>query len=65
MPQATAIACLMLAAEANVQEVSEYAQRIPGVDADAVRAAVAELLQGYERPRLDARACELALAGDD
>jgi hypothetical protein len=65
MSQATAIACLVLTTDADVRELSAYAQRIPGVDADAVRAAVAELLQGYERPRLDARACELALAGDD
>jgi hypothetical protein len=55
----------MLAVEADAADVRAWAQRIAGVCPDAVLAAVAELLESYARPRLDARACQIALAGDD
>ncbi len=63
--QVVAIACMMLGVEAPGTDVHAWAQRIPGVDPDAVVDAISELLRGYERPRLDAFACHIALAGDD
>ena len=61
-----AIACVVLAAEASAEEVhSRYAALLPGVAAEDVLSAVADLLQAYERPALDANACQLALAADE
>lgn len=55
----------MLAADAPPWDAHSWAQRSPGVNPQAVCAAMEELLQAYERPVLTTRACHIALASDD
>jgi len=63
--QVVAIACLMLAADAPLSNAPAWAQRSPGCDPEAVCAAIEELLQSYERPRLTMRSCHIALSASD
>ena len=62
--QVVAVACLVLAVGATAEEVPAWTRRVQGAEPDAVLAAIAELLEGYAQPRLDAFACEVALASD-
>ena len=55
----------MLAADAPLSDAPAWAQRAPGTDPEAVCAAIEELLQAYERPRLTMRACHIALSASD